>query len=392
MTRTQISAFALLVIALFMFVACDDEPDSEPAPAAPLSDLEWTRTWYDVEPVGSPVFDEGSDQIVVPMRGVFDLVKIDHDGNELWRQSENRNFICAGSNYIPGFYAVSRSDDGDPTWLAHYSSTGEEGDFIFLDSLAPSAVVRQSSSNPTLLVGLRDNENSKDRVVSAAVSSELEIENYAYYNDPGEHNDYVYGALALSVGGCISFGDRSVQPDLEVLEQKPLLMRFDENGNRVWTQTYDVTGRGVFFAVAEDPETGGYYCAGLSLVNGASQQALLMKIDASGAMLWRREWQFELDNSIATGVIVTAYGDIMVAGNGTLNDLLYDDRPFIVEFSSDGEMTSSKQIEGAPVYTREPSLAMDRNGGIFLYGKAASGSGFSLSKVRYPEILVHPDN
>ena len=120
MLRTHISVSIALLVVLSMFVACDDDKEDS---TTQQSEFEWTTTWPDVWAIGRPVF-LGESELLVPLRGAMDMVKIEGAGREVWHQSYPWTYTCAaphgnGSIYMSGLLLPNSL----PT-LHAYSSVG----------------------------------------------------------------------------------------------------------------------------------------------------------------------------------------------------------------------------------------------------------------------------
>lgn len=91
------------------------------------------------------------------------------------------------------------------------------------------------------------------------------------------------------------------------------------------------------------------YVSGNMLTNGGD--ALLLKFDASGNLIWQRAWGGSTDNEAGDAVATGADGSVYLAGTQSNND--GGASLFVVKFDSVGAVLWQKKMEGA---FRVPSL------------------------------------
>jgi len=98
-----------------------------------------------------------------------------------------------------------------------------------------------------------------------------------------------------------------------------LLMRLDLNGNVVWSQTYGGTGDDVANGVRATPVDNGYVFAGSTTGFGATGRDIwVVKVNSTGAVQWSRRFHIGVDDDARFNPLhITTTNDIVVVGYGT---------------------------------------------------------------------------
>jgi hypothetical protein len=123
--------------------------------------------------------------------------------------------------------------------------------------------------------------------------------------------------LALDTSGniaaCAYIGDFSTF-DILVLKLTP-------DGDTIWTRVYDRAANDVPGGLAVDPN-GSIVVAGTTSKDTTASDALVLKYDSSGVLVWDNPFDFDVDDGV-TGAACDSAGDIYVAGYTGADDL-YD--------------------------------------------------------------------
>lgn len=186
-----------------------------------------------------------------------------------------------------------------------------------------------------------------------------------------------------------------------------MLVKFDGQGNRLWTRT-----RGTlmyeYCTGAVTDGAGGVYIVGWTdggELDGfknffRGKDALLLKYDEQGNWLWTV--QFGTPNGeVANGVAVDAMGNVFVAG---FTDYIMDGRPvppgfllngdfFLVKFDAKGNRLWTRQ-RGGNGYSDESAsrVAVDAAGNVFVAGTMQQNFDGYVSAGNSDVILVKYDN
>lgn len=382
MNARFISVLALLVITLFMFVACDDDPDTEPAPAAPLSDFEWTQTWYDVRLIGKPILTRIGDGITLPLRGAFDIVKVSPEGEELWRQAYDADYYSASSDNIVGFAATGRTLFNEEYFVEYFGHDGVPASRLVLNDGLPDALAVLRA--PELMHGFDQisNEASRSRIRCRVMDTNpVTITSEVMYDHDGESHDFALCATADHNGGSILLG--YYRPLESVPYSWPFLKSVAGNGELRWS--YDHT-----HSVRDDLtdvivlENGNIVAVGTSDYGTGDSHAQTVCLNPSGEILWLQEWDYDQDIENAIGVVETPDG-ILVAGNTWIDT--HSEDPFLLLYSLDGDLLAQRVFDEDNLdYTC--AVTKDYDGNIYICLRAEGGNSFSLSKLRQP---IFPD-
>lgn len=156
----------------------------------------------------------------------------------------------------------------------------------------------------------------------------------------------------------------------------PMLLKFDSLGNPIWGKTV-ATVDGQFAGLAFDA-TGNVYVAG-TLNNGPAgyQDFLVMKFSPGGAVLWGASWG-GASTDVAYGITVDLSGNLYVAGT-TYSYPANSPNAVLLKINASGSLLFRKVIgdgnEGAA------GVAVDAAGNVYVGGESSTtGSGALLLK------------
>ncbi|MBZ5536630.1 MAG: DUF6531 domain-containing protein [Acidobacteriia bacterium] len=142
-----------------------------------------------------------------------------------------------------------------------------------------------------------------------------------------------------------------------------LLLKYGSSGILLWSRTWGGPGEDYGYAVAVD-NAGNVYVAGGTASFGAGwYDALLLKFDSSGNLLWSRTWgggSFEQAYSIG----FDSSGNVYVAAES----YSVGDAAVLLKYSPNGDLLLSKAWKGPATYDTAYSLDVDGNGNVYLAG------------------------
>ena len=179
-------------------------------------------------------------------------------------------------------------------------------------------------------------------------------------------NAYVTGYTAGSLDGNISAGADDI-----------FIAKYDPNGNKLWTRQLGTSRQDIAWGVAVD-NAGNAVVTGFTdgsmdgNVNAGSIDSFLVKFDTNGNKLWTKQFG-STSNDYAHAVAVDANGNAYITGStnggldGNVNAGSMD--VFLVKYSPDGQKVWTRQI-GTAGDDDSWSLATDLVGNVYLSGEA----------------------
>lgn len=255
------------------------------------------------------------------------LVRTDKDGNELWTE-------------ILG--EALEDEFGECVWQT------ADGGFIIVGHIGTSAV---------------DNDGLAIR--TDASGNELWTMTYG-----GEDEDELFAVQQTTDGG---FALAGVTKSSGAGSWDGWLIKTDANGKVVWSKTYGGSSRELFASVQQTAD-GGYILAGDTASSGPlSNNAWLVKTDASGNQLWDQVFGGDsLD--FASSVQQTADGGYILAGE-TASSGAGNRDAWLIRTDAAGNDLWSKTF-GGPESDSADSVQQTAFGGYILAGRTKSyGSG-----------------
>jgi hypothetical protein len=148
--------------------------------------------------------------------------------------------------------------------------------------------------------------------LSTQATNATSMDSWAY---GGPANDYTYGFVPTNDGGYMMVGSTC---SYGAGASDVWLIKVDAHGNMVWNKTFGgpFTDYGCNVVTASD---GGYVLVGYTCFDNASgiyeaPDALLIKVDADGNMLWNQTYGKAQDADYALTVAVTTDGGYVLAG------------------------------------------------------------------------------
>ncbi len=148
-----------------------------------------------------------------------------------------------------------------------------------------------------------------------------------------------------------------------------LLSRFTADGNRLWTSSLSLFGDDQYYALAEAPGGGAYFC-GSSGGGSGGWQMFVGEVDAAGRVGWVREYRAEGRNfAYATSIIRASNGALIVGGYYWQSDI-----GFMVSIEANGPVRWSSEFAWRNG-SFNSSLSEDHEGNLYLGGNGIYADG-----------------
>jgi hypothetical protein len=167
------------------------------------------------------------------------------------------------------------------------------------------------------------------------------------------------------------------------LHNSILLLKFDPNGNLIWQENWaspfpSQDESSAFHALSTD-KAGNIYVGGRhsaqcqnSNFSQCDFDALLLKLDANGKLLWERTWGTVSAYDTAGSVVFDRQGDIVVSG---ILNFFGTPSPFVFSYDENGALLSQTRWAGTSSNASLGAMDFDALGNGFLVGSATNNQG-----------------
>lgn len=282
------------------------------AAASPCPGLEWVRTYETADEGYARAIQPTSDGGYVLVFGWgFSIAKLDARGNVMWgrdyaaglhgfgwgaRETPDGGYVLVGETLAFGAgsndgWIVKLNATGAIEWQRTYGSAG--GDFF--------RAVSKASDGGYVLAGSTSSVDGTDRVwvVKLAATGEL-VWQRAYDAGRAWSVDVVPGGGYVVAAGSGYYGGL-------------LVLRLDDSGALVWRRS--LVGNGGEARSVRSTSDGGFVVGGFIPV-GSRYRDVIVKLDASGNVQWRKSYQVHEMGYNADGFVQpTPDGGYFLAGS-----------------------------------------------------------------------------
>ena len=160
-------------------------------------------------------------------------------------------------------------------------------------------------------------------------------------------------------------------------------LKYDADGNRIWTARYDGPAKASdgAVAIAVDP-SGNVYVTGYSVDSGSDYATL--KYDADGNQLWVAHYNGPKGTGdYASDLAIDPQGNAYVTGRSSGNNTSTDFAT--VKYDSDGNLAWVARYDGpASLRDEATAIAVDRSGNVYVTGQSAiSATSSDYATVSY---------
>ena len=210
-------------------------------------------------------------------------------------------------------------------------------------------------------------------------------------NFGGSSSDTFYSVSQTSDGGYIAVGkSNSTNGDLTNLNKgnyDGIIVKYDSSGNVVWNKNFGGSSPDNFISVQVTLD-GGYIAVGgsssnngdLTGLNKGSDDAIIVKYDASGNVIWNKNFGGSGSNDSFNSIVQISDGSYVAAGfaasvDGDLTGLNKgSDDATIVKYDSSGNLIWNKNFGGSS-YDNFVSVQVTSDGGYIAVGQSMSTDG-----------------
>jgi hypothetical protein len=139
---------------------------------------------------------------------------------------------------------------------------------------------------------------------------------------------------------------------VEFVEQRPSVLRIDRAGRTVWSQEIATQASDAALSRILPLQDRSFL-----LLGRAGPHALVVKMDASGAVLWQQEYERSEPATFSDGV-ATVSGALLVGSSGAYYQPVGPSQVWLARIGPDGKIESQRAFAG-----RQPRLSPDPEGG-----------------------------
>lgn len=280
------------------------------------------------------------------------VVKIDHEGNELWSKTYGGNGLDVGMSICPvhdgymvcgytesfgegenDIYVLKINEDGNVVWGKQYGGSGAELGYK----------IKEISDGNFIIVGASGSDRANYDCVLFKIDGDGNIIWEKYYGAPGGDGGYDRGhnVIETSDGGFLILGETNYGDALNML-----VVKTDSTGEEEWVQIYGDSLHDHGSDIVETSDGNYVLCGRFDTTEKGKNDIGLIKIDCNGQELWRKvfsmqgsEWATALLETLDGGLILTGHTDSLGMGN-------YD--MFIMKTDSEGNSNQQPDKPSTP--------------------------------------------
>jgi hypothetical protein len=197
----------------------------------------------------------------------------------------------------------------------------------------------------------------------------------------------VDGSGNVNLGGRFTFANLTTPPLTKIGDVDALALKLDSSGTTSWAKNFaSTTSRNTNgYATATDASGNTYLAGGfnsttltlgsVTLTRIGTQDAFVAKLDASGTVLWARNFGGNGANTYGRGIAFDSSGNVYLSGNFTNSSLTTPDLTkignvdaFALKLTSVGTITWAKNFGGSGAIAYSQGIAVDSSGNVYLGG------------------------
>ena|GEM_PF-2165912 len=273
-----------------------------------------------------------------------------------------------GSAPLTVTFDASESYDPDGGTINRYVwDWNGNGKYDLNSGAEPTAAVTYNSRGTyAATVWIADDEH---QVAETSVTITVAGDNWVH-TWGGRRGD-VADAITVDSGGACVAGSTFFDPgDVDVL-----LLKYDPSGNAMWQKTWDAGDEDCASAVATDGY-GNIYVVGKTYSSGAGgADVLLIKFDCDGDAVWTKTWG-GTGWDVGSDLVLDSSGDIYVCANTESFGAGGED-VVLLKYDADGSLTSQKRWGGNGMDSAA-ALVLDGCRNVYVAGcTMSSGAGYT---------------
>lgn len=208
----------------------------------------------------------------------------------------------------------------------------------------------------------------------------------ATYNGTGDFNDR-YICLAADGAGNIYLGGSTINPDVN---RDFLIVKLNASGEVQWRKEFNWTGNGPDEVLAIAVDANAVYVSGFAFASNnvySSTDYLTMKLNLNGDTIWTRTYNYTIADAYdqANALFVDAAGNVYVTGQSD-NDSTSNtnDDYATVKYASNGTEQWVKRFNGFGNATDQAvKVVADNSGNVYVTGRSSNGNDDDYVTIQY---------
>lgn len=320
----------------------------------------------------------------------FFVLKIDYDGNEIWKKfydyelGDDWNFKITQTNdngfvLVGGPFVIKLSNNGDVLWDKRID-TYLDLSYTFLSTIGQLKSVVEDVDGNIYVVGGRgsENPNVKEQGVLTKINSSGNILWEKTY-EPSRRN-YFNDIIIENTGKLLILGSTETNDATSTQEEQIdfWVLNVDHEGNIIWENTYGDSGYDFPSQIILKQE-GNYVFAGYSWGAYDIGSGRIFEIDTEGNEVWKNTNELSSTFSIAetqdNGLITTGHVDF--GSYGALG---------IFKFNSSGNLEWKQNFQETFTYLRGWSIISEEDGGYRIAGNLNKNYYYDEER---PSLLIY---
>ncbi|GIV30438.1 MAG: hypothetical protein KatS3mg028_1504 [Bacteroidia bacterium] len=203
------------------------------------------------------------------------------------------------------------------------------------------------------------------------------------YNGSGNQFDEAYALFVDGAGNVYVTGTAYMgsTPQNDIVT-----IKYNSSGNVLWTATHNGNnGNDAGLDITVDA-SGNVYVCGYRFTSGQDLNMVTIKYNSSGSQQWMAQYNSAANLfDIAKKIALDASGNVYVTGSG-YGGLLYDNDVVTIKYSNSGTQLWAKRYDGpANEEDNGYDLKVDANGNVFVAGRSfgINNEGYNWLVIRY---------
>ncbi|MEP7128204.1 MAG: SBBP repeat-containing protein, partial [Chitinophagales bacterium] len=254
---------------------------------------------------------------------------------------------AAGNIYLAG-YAVQRGQNRD-MYVLKLTAAGDTIWTRFVNGSSPDSEdegqsVAIDGTDHIVVAGFTKNSGTSGDFTAVKLDAFGDSSWLRYYDSPTHENDKAYDMQRDAVGNIVITGRTDNDPGIASNDDATTI-KYDTNGNLLWTKTYNGAGngadRGSFVRIAA---SGNIYVAGRTF-SGTNQDMLFIKYNSDGIQQWVKIIDGGFGNDEIRAIAIDNNENIYATG---ISAGATDSADFItMKYSPSGDQLWLKRYNGA---------------------------------------------